>query len=84
MNPYCVILCPEPLVNPVSYPRTRCFFLRAPSADDAIQAALADNPQWRVIGIELVICSHARYGEILRFLLHTMAALLKSCHTGER
>jgi hypothetical protein len=52
MNPYCVILCPEPLVNPVSYPRTKCFFLRAPSADGAIQAALADNPQWRVIGIE--------------------------------
>jgi hypothetical protein len=52
MNPYCVILCPEPLVNPVSYPRTKRFFLRAPSADGAIQAALADNPQWRVIGIE--------------------------------
>jgi hypothetical protein len=52
MNPYCVILCPEPLVNPVSYPRTKCFFLRAPSANGAIQAALADNPQWRVIGIE--------------------------------
>jgi hypothetical protein len=49
------LLCdplPEPLVNSGSYPRTRCFFLRAPSADGAIQAALADNPQWRVIGIE--------------------------------
>jgi hypothetical protein len=52
MNPYCVILCPEPLVNPVSYPRAKCFFMRAPSSDGAIQAALADNPQWRVIGIE--------------------------------
>jgi hypothetical protein len=52
MNPYCVILWPEPLVNPVSYPRTKRFFLRAPSAGDAIQAALADNPHWRVIGIE--------------------------------
>jgi hypothetical protein len=52
MNPYCVILCPEPLVNPVSHPRTRCFFLRATSADGAIQAALSDNPHGRVIGIE--------------------------------
>jgi hypothetical protein len=52
MNPYCVILWPESLVSPVSYPRTKRFFLRAPSADGAIQAALADNPHWRVIGIE--------------------------------
>jgi hypothetical protein len=52
MKPYCVILWPEPLVNPVSYPRTKRFFLRAPSADGAMQAALADNPHWRVIGIE--------------------------------
>jgi hypothetical protein len=52
MNPYCVILWPEPLINPVSYPRMKRFFLRAPSADGAIQAALADNPHWRVIGIE--------------------------------
>ena len=52
MNPYCVILWPEPLVNPLSYPRTKRFFLRARSADGAIQAALADNPHWRVIGIE--------------------------------
>jgi hypothetical protein len=52
MNPYCVILWPEPLVNSVSYPRTKRFFLRARSADGAIQAALADNPHWRVVGIE--------------------------------
>jgi hypothetical protein len=52
MNLYCVILCTEPLVNPVPYPRTRCFFLRAPSADGAIEATSAGNPQWRVIGIE--------------------------------
>jgi hypothetical protein len=52
MNPYCVVLRPELLGNSVSYPRTKCFFLRAPSAEGAIQAALADNPQWRVIGIE--------------------------------
>jgi hypothetical protein len=35
MNPYCVILWPEPLVNPVSYARTKRFFLRAPSAGGA-------------------------------------------------
>jgi hypothetical protein len=52
MNLYCVILCTEPLVNPVPYPRTKCFFLRAPSADGEIEATSADNPQWRVIGIE--------------------------------
>jgi hypothetical protein len=52
MNLYCVILCTEPLVNPVPYPRTKCFFLRAPSAGGAIEATSAGNPQWRVIGIE--------------------------------
>jgi hypothetical protein len=52
MNPYCVVLCPELLGNPVSCPRTKRFFLRATLADGAIQAALADNPQWRVIGVE--------------------------------
>jgi hypothetical protein len=52
MNPYCVILCPESLVNPACYPRTKCFFLRAPTADGAIQSASAENPQWRVIGVE--------------------------------
>jgi hypothetical protein len=52
MNPYCVILCPEPLVNPVCYPRTKRFYLRAATADGAIQTASEDNPQWRVVGIE--------------------------------
>jgi hypothetical protein len=52
MNPYCVILCPEPLVSQASYPRTKCFYLRAPSAEGAIQTALVDNPQSRVIGVE--------------------------------
>jgi hypothetical protein len=52
MNTYCVILCLQPLVNSTYHPRTKRFFLRARSADGAIQAALADNPHWRVIGIE--------------------------------
>jgi hypothetical protein len=52
MKPYCVVLYPEPLVNSLSYPRTTCFFLRASTADGAIQTASVDHPQWRVIGIE--------------------------------
>jgi hypothetical protein len=52
MKPYCVILCFQTWVNSTSYPRTKRFFLGASSPDGAIQAALADNPHWRVIGIE--------------------------------
>ena len=52
MNTYCLILCIEPLVNPICYPRTKRFYLRAATADRAIQAASDDNPQWRVVGIE--------------------------------
>jgi hypothetical protein len=52
MNTYCVILCIEPLVNPMCYPRTKRFYLRAATADGAIQTASNDNPHWRVIGIE--------------------------------
>jgi hypothetical protein len=52
MNTYCVILCIEPLVNPIRYPCTKRFYLRAATADGAIQTASEDNPQWRVIGVE--------------------------------
>ena len=52
MNTFCVILCIEPLINPICYPRTKRFYLRAATADGAIQAASDDNPQWRVVGIE--------------------------------
>jgi hypothetical protein len=52
MNPYCVILCLERLVHHMCCPRMKRFYLRAPTADGAIQAASNDNPQWRVIGIE--------------------------------
>ena len=78
MNPYCVVLSPEPLVNPVSYPRTKCFFLRASTADGAIQTASDDNPQWRAIGIEPSHVLLPCYGPILRVLYRPMAALLKS------
>ena len=52
MNTFCVILCIEPFVNPIRYPRTKRFYLRAATADGAIQTASEDNPQWRVIGVE--------------------------------
>jgi hypothetical protein len=52
MNPFCVILCFDRLVDHICYPRMKRFYLRAPTADGAIQAASDDNPQWRVVGIE--------------------------------
>jgi hypothetical protein len=52
MNTYCVILCLEPLVNPICYPRGKHLYLGAATADGAIKTASDDNPNWRVIGIE--------------------------------
>jgi hypothetical protein len=52
MNTYCVILCFELFVNPMYYPRGKCLYLSAETADGAIQTASDDNPHWRVIGIE--------------------------------
>jgi hypothetical protein len=37
MNTYCVILGLQPLVNFICYPRTKRFYLRAATADGAIQ-----------------------------------------------
>jgi hypothetical protein len=51
MNTYCVILSRRPFVNP-SYPRTKRFYVGAPTADHAILTASAENPHFRVIGIE--------------------------------
>jgi hypothetical protein len=51
MNTYCVILFRHPFVNP-SYPRTKRFYVGAPTADRAILAATAENPHFRVVGIE--------------------------------
>ena len=78
MNPCCVILCPEPLIDRESYPRTKCLFLQACTAERAIQTASDDNPQWRVIGIEPSHVLLPCYGPILRVLYRPMAALLKS------
>ena len=51
MNTYCVILSRRPFVNP-SYPRIKRFYVGAPTADRAILAASAENPHFRVMGIE--------------------------------
>jgi hypothetical protein len=51
-NTYCVILCIERLANPICYPSTKRFYLRAATADGTLQTASDDNPHWRVIGIE--------------------------------
>ncbi len=52
MNDYCVILCRQPFVNP-NHPRTKRFYIGAPTADRAMHAALVQNPHFRVMGIEL-------------------------------
>jgi hypothetical protein len=51
MNAYCVMLCRQPFVNP-AYPRTKRFYVGAPTADRAIRAASDENPHFRVMGIE--------------------------------
>jgi hypothetical protein len=52
LGTYCVILCRQPLANPVIYPRTKCFYLIEASADRAVVTASVENPQWRAIGVE--------------------------------
>ncbi|HET6218916.1 MAG TPA: hypothetical protein VFE27_17975 [Acidobacteriaceae bacterium] len=52
LGTYCVILCRQPLANPVLYPRTKCFYLIEASADRAVVTASVENPQWRAIGVE--------------------------------
>jgi hypothetical protein len=51
MNDYCVILCRRPCENS-NHPRTKRFYIGAPTADRAISAAHDQNPHFRVIGIE--------------------------------
>jgi len=50
---YCVILCRRSFEFCQPYPRTRRFYVGAPTADDAILAASDTLPQYRPIGIEL-------------------------------
>jgi hypothetical protein len=51
MNTYCVVLRPPSLFS-FDRLRTRRCYLRAETADWAIHLASADNPEWRVLGIE--------------------------------
>jgi hypothetical protein len=50
---YCVILCRRPFEFYQPYPRTRRFYVGAPSADHAILTASHSHPQYKPIGIEL-------------------------------
>jgi hypothetical protein len=50
---YCVILCRRPFEFYQPYPRTRRFYVGAPTADEAILAASDTLPQYRPIGVEL-------------------------------
>ena len=51
MNAYCVVLRPQSVVQPIA-PRNKRCYLGADSANRAILTAAADNPEWRVIGVE--------------------------------
>jgi hypothetical protein len=67
MYTYSVTLCPKPLATPVSRPRTRSFFLKAPSAKGEIQ----------ILGFRLTFVTripHLRpVGEVRRpFVIHTV------------
>jgi hypothetical protein len=50
---YCVILCRRPFEFYQPYPRTRRFYVGAPTAGDAILTASDRHPEYRPIGIEL-------------------------------
>jgi hypothetical protein len=50
---YCVILCRRPFEFYQPYPRTRRFYVGAPTADHAIKTASRRHPQYRPIGVEL-------------------------------
>jgi hypothetical protein len=50
---YCVILCRRTFEFCQPYPRTRRFYVGAPTADNAILAASDTLPHYRPIGVEL-------------------------------
>jgi hypothetical protein len=52
MTAYCVILCRHSFVNSTRLPRTKRFYVGAPTADRAIKLASELNPQFRVLGVE--------------------------------
>jgi hypothetical protein len=50
---YCVILCRRATEYYQPYPRTRRFYVGAPSADHALKTASKTHPQYKPIGVEL-------------------------------
>jgi hypothetical protein len=52
MKAFCVILCSHSFINPTAYPRTKRFYVGAPSANRAIHTASELNPGFRVLGVE--------------------------------
>jgi len=50
---YCVILCRRPVEYYQPYPRTRRFYVGAPTADHALMTASRKHPQYKPIGVEL-------------------------------
>jgi hypothetical protein len=52
MKAYCVILCSHSFINLTSDPRTKRFYVGAPTANRAIRAASESNPGFRVLGVE--------------------------------
>jgi hypothetical protein len=50
---YCVILCRRPTEYYQPYPRTRRFYVGAPSAEHALKTASKRHPQYKPIGVEL-------------------------------
>jgi hypothetical protein len=66
-NP-CCIHWPEPLINPVSYPRTKRLFLRGPSADGPIQDAYPKILTGVSLALNLEICLLA----FCKVLLHAL------------
>jgi hypothetical protein len=50
---YCVILCRRPVDHYQPFPRTRRFYVGAPSAEHALTTASNRHPQYKPIGVEL-------------------------------
>jgi hypothetical protein len=50
---YCVILCRRTVEHFEPFPRTRRFYIGAPTADHALRFALKRHPQYKPLGIEL-------------------------------
>jgi hypothetical protein len=71
MNAYCVILCRHDFANPTSYPRTKRFYVGAPTADRAMLVASDENSVSWASSIATFIrtfrkvTAHRLYGKLL-------------------